>query len=1735
MGKEMRTRIALQLLTAMILGLAPGGATQAGEPARERREGSQGEAASALEQSLAELFPRISQRLESRATFEEATVEAAGSRFSGLRPVPSLEDLALPDRLTASEAEAWLDMVRRGDGTAFDSLFPGVYTSSFVVQAGGIRVALRALGASTARALDTNGKVIYQDAYPETDVLYTVQPGRVEEFLFLRSPSAPIRFEYEIGSLAGATRVFLHEGSVRFTDDRGQGLEIEKPWVIDAEGRQPESAARWALGPERRRGSRRLTLHVDPTGLTYPLLVDPSWRVTGSMISARGRHSATLLPNGKVLVAAGAPTTLTTAELYDPATGAFTATGSLAFGRTWHSATLLRNGKVLLAGGATTGGGTTANCVLYDAATGTWTATGSLSLARQGHTGTLLKDGRVLVAGGYSVTGTALNSTAIYNPATGTWTATGSMNQARRGHTASLLGDGRVLVAGGYNPIVLATAEIYNPATGTWTQTLNNMSNIRSDHSATLLPDGRLLVVGEFPLSANNRKCDLFDPATGLWSATGNLNVGRGGHTASLLPNGKVLVAGGSAGSYHRSTEVYDPGTGTWTVSVDLNTGRGDHVATLLPDGNILVTGGFNAGALTSAELFDSSAGNWTTTAPLSFARDLHTSTLLPNGLVLAAGGGTAGATAELYNPGSGTWAGTGNLNTGRYGHSATLLTSGKVVVAGGFGTVSHLDSAELYDPGTGTWSTTGSMNTARSTHTATLLADGRVLVAGGFNGSYLASSELFDPATGVWTTTGSLNFARSDHPATLLPDGRVLVVGGYDGVSPLASAEVYDPATGIWSLTGSLTTARRLHSATFLPSGRVLVAAGFNGAPVGSAELYNPSAGTWSGTGSLSTGRHSHTATLLPDARVLVSGGWNGTALASAENYLPALGTWISTGTLNTARFAHRATLLGNGKVLTLGGLDVIPLSTSSAELYDVGLGYVDAWRPVLASATDPLLQGASLLATGTGFQGISEASGGEEVNSSTNYPLIQLRRLDSESIRWLPVSAAPGWSDTSFTSVALTGLQPGHALVTVFTNGIPSLSRIITVECPAAIITAQPTSQSVCQAGTAVFTVGAAGTCLAYGWRKNGSPLTDGGHYAGAATDTLTVSPVDAADAASYDVLVSEPCSNSTTVSTSATLSFSVLPPSFAGLASVSPIGGTCGFRLEWSPAAASCPSAPSVRYNVYRSETPGFTPGPANLIQSCVSYNFFNDTAGIVSGTTYYYVVRAEDSAAGFGGLCNGGIEETNTVEQSGVIAGSCNPSNLPTDVRVLTVTSTDQKNKIEWLNPNIGPYGFTRVVFRDDLFPAGPNDGTVLGDLFASPGSHDSIEHTNLNNGTTYYYAAFVNNGVGAGTFAAGRFTRGRPFDNTVTPVKWAYSTGATTMAPPGIGPAVYSGSNDRILHAMERGATGGDWPGGWTPLVLNEPAPSRPPVVPTSLIAGATRVAFLGSQDGRVYAVNADTGQQLWQSPLLGEMVQAAPAGMFTAFGGAYNCILVGTRSSTSDNVFYALNVADGTVVGTPFNNGGGATAIGVISGQAYVDYGATRVYFTSRTAGSANSVWCLKLTATGLDPVPVWTRALGDIDGSPVLRNGRVYVGTNLGVVHSLDAANGNTLWSYSTGDGAVKGFIFTDRFSNALYLSTTSQVWGLTDGSPTPNWPAVSLPGPSTPLFTTGGTYLFVGASDGQLYQLDLSTNPPTVTSATLGDGLAAVGSPSLDIQNGLVYVGTDAGIVYAVAKPIP
>ena len=332
------------------------------------------------------------------------------------------------------------------------------------------------------------------------------------------------------------------------------------------------------------------------------------------------------------------------------------------------------------------------------------------------------------------------------------WSRTSDLLVARSNHTATRLEDGRVLIAGGRgaNEGTLASAELYDPSSGTWTAT-GNMLTPQAEHMATLLSDGRVLVVTGW-----SRHAELFDPTTRTWSETGSLLTRRTGHAATPLRDGRVLVTGGrtemtGSEEAYGPPELFDPATGTWSAAGTMHEPRTGHTATLLADGRVLVAGGQGnetspanqMGFLASAELYDPATGAWTVTGAMETTHFGHAAVLLEDGDVFVSGS-VASPTSERFDPVTGTWGPDGNVESW-LSPSATLLKDGRVLVVDGTGGLA------VYDLRLPT-----ATRTAQTAHgfgaTATLLADDRVLIAGGVimhypgPGDVLAAAHLYDP-----------------------------------------------------------------------------------------------------------------------------------------------------------------------------------------------------------------------------------------------------------------------------------------------------------------------------------------------------------------------------------------------------------------------------------------------------------------------------------------------------------------------------------------------------------------------------------------------------------------------------------------------------------------------------------------------------------------------------------------------------------------------------------------------------------------------------------------------------------------------------------------------------------------------------------------------------------------------------------------------------------------------------
>ena len=358
------------------------------------------------------------------------------------------------------------------------------------------------------------------------------------------------------------------------------------------------------------------------------------WAAAGDISQARTGAASALLTDGRVLVAGGLhPGTvqdLATVDIYDPRTHTWSVGPSTGEPRRRPSAVTLRNGQVLGLGGEELADQRTAE--LFDPVAGSWKRAANSIAPHAGGKAFVLDDGRVLflASGDYS---SQWPGGEIYDPTTDSWSLTAEPHEVGgAGRPVVRLRDGRFLVVGstsvydGTAYVDTQLAEIYDPAIDTWSVVAPPQYG-HEGAVAALLPDSRVLIAGGRPGIGPDRllhatahaKSELFDPATGTWSPTGDLNRPRAsGSGHGILPGGEVAAAVGSWATvvgpfgqrrigdifHEASAEVYEPATGAWRAIPEAVYARSGGVAVTLADGSMLLAAGVANGGfpITAAE-----------------------------------------------------------------------------------------------------------------------------------------------------------------------------------------------------------------------------------------------------------------------------------------------------------------------------------------------------------------------------------------------------------------------------------------------------------------------------------------------------------------------------------------------------------------------------------------------------------------------------------------------------------------------------------------------------------------------------------------------------------------------------------------------------------------------------------------------------------------------------------------------------------------------------------------------------------------------------------------------------------------------------------------------------------------------------------------------------------------------------------------------------------------------------
>ncbi|WP_437661221.1 Kelch repeat-containing protein [Sorangium sp. So ce1182] len=774
------------------------------------------------------------------------------------------------------------------------------------------------------------------------------------------------------------------------------------------------------------------------------------------MITPRGGHTATLLQDGRVLVAGGhggdGTVLLREAELYEPASKTWAPAAPLPSPLREVAATaVLPDGLALLTDGE--------HVEIYSPDLDLWSAAAPLTPALTAPQAVLLPGGKLMMLGGAS--GSLAGS--IYDDLAGAWTPIRSLSGAAAA-TATLLSDGRVLTVG------YGRGNIYDPETDSWTPT-PRAAEWSPTYRATRLASGDVLFVGGFEMSGQ-MPSQLYLHEADLWLAIPGhapfyypypdcLPVGGGfdsGLGVSLLPSGRILLTGGMVSykcgyedengqfviwsrysEFSAEQEVYDPARAAW-VPLDVEPpetmARAEHTATLLHDGSVLIAGGLVAS--------DVPAG-----APVPTASALLFHERAPLGAACEAGGDCA----------SGFCADSVCCDTACAGACDACAASAGATKDGACTPLSDTpcDDADacleggVCEAGTcagGIPAPDGTPCNDGEVCSATSTCEGGACVA-----ASPASCEppdgcheppACDPALGcsgpapekpdgarcdvegtpdAWQAAARMpNEMKHAHTATLLQDGTVLVLGTEDSSGSRWRAMRYDPSLDQWQLIGGvLPVVRSITYATLLQDGTVLVASRDR------VDRFNPATGAWQAAAPMLRSHSMGTATLLQDGRVLVTGGSAG----EAEVYDPTADAWTLVAPGTAGLWSPRATLLQDGRVLVTGGGDHV----ASAEVYDPA---ADVWTPVASMSFARGGHRAMLLHDGRVL-----VVGG----SSEGSPVTTVELYDPASDTWTP--AAEMTARRYGTGAVL--LADGRVLVTGNLDGQYSLDYTAELYDPA------------------------------------------------------------------------------------------------------------------------------------------------------------------------------------------------------------------------------------------------------------------------------------------------------------------------------------------------------------------------------------------------------------------------------------------------------------------------------------------------------------------------------------------------------------------------------------------------------------------------------------------------------------------------------------------------------------
>ena len=521
---------------------------------------------------------------------------------------------------------------------------------------------------------------------------------------------------------------------------------------------------------------------------------------------------------------------VTLTEIYDPVNDSWKKSSALLTSRWGHTATLLDDGRVLVAGGKNNSS-PAVESEIFDPDTETWVSAGQMIYERTDHTASLLSDGRVLIAGGFTYV--PISYSEIYDVENG-WVKTENLMGPRHMHSAVPLNDGQVLVIGGKAGLFtnLTRVELYDSDSGSWS-IKGKMPVALWGHTAIPLDCENVLIVGGKRNDGSSfNLAYLFNTSTGGYQTTGKMNVPRFAHSATKISGGSVVVTGGYINPSFQSDSVEilksnKVGSYEWVPAKPIPVPLERHSAIYIGGGRLFITGGWNgSSAASDTWIFDLDNNLWDIGPPMKDARWGHSMVWLDDKTVLISGGvgddGLPLSSVEKYDSVNSSMESLSSMEEARSGHGLLKDKNGNVYAIGGYGSEGiSLPSSEKYHVSFDKWNKLPDMSEARSHHSAIILKDGNILITGGTDDYNTPSgtAEIFDMKSGQWKSAGSMREARMGHVSyqfdgkngfncpDLATHGEVFIMGGY-GLGVMDSVEVYRPGGGGWSAFESIVRA---------------------------------------------------------------------------------------------------------------------------------------------------------------------------------------------------------------------------------------------------------------------------------------------------------------------------------------------------------------------------------------------------------------------------------------------------------------------------------------------------------------------------------------------------------------------------------------------------------------------------------------------------------------------------------------------------------------------------------------------------------------------------------------------------------------------------------------------------------------------------------------------------------------------------------------------------------------